>query len=137
MIISLNQAINIMEEKFKYFFDDSTRILYKYYYGTITLEDIYSSWDYAISNNLISKETLGFILDYRNATFDIEIKQSSGIADYFKEHLDIFGNQKIAIITQTPKDIVIPLLVGKKDEGYSTQPFYTIEAAIRWILDLI
>lgn len=123
-----------MKEKFKYIFDDSTGILYKYYYGSITLEDIFSSWDYAISENLIPKETKGFILDYRNATFDIAIKEHSGISDYYKEHLDIFGNFKIAIITQTSKDITIPSLVELKDDGYSSRPFYTLEAAIKWVL---
>lgn len=126
-----------MKEKFKYSFDESTGILYKYYYGAITLKDIYSSWDYAISNNLIPKETQGFILDYKEATFDIKIKEYAKIAEYYKEHLDIFRNQKIAIITQTPKDVVIPLLVESKDYGYSSKPFYTVEAAIRWILNII
>ena len=62
-----------MEEKFKYNFDESTGILYKSYFGEITLEDIYSSWDYAINENLIPKTTKGFILDYREASFKIKI----------------------------------------------------------------
>jgi len=123
-----------MEEKFKYIFDETTGILYKYYYGPITLGDIYSSWDEAISKNLIPKETKGFILDYRKANFDIDVKDSPGIADYYKNHLDVFGNYKIAIITQSPKDVVIPMIVEEKDDGYSSQPFYTVKAAIKWIL---
>lgn len=123
-----------MEEKFKYEYDKETGILYKYYYGPITLEDIYSSWDYAIANNLIPKETKGFILDYRNGSLDISIKENHKIAEYYKEHIEIFGDFRIAVITQSVKDLTIPLLVELKDDGYASKPFYTVEAAIKWVL---
>lgn len=123
-----------MEEKFKYDFDSSTGILYKFYYGPITLEDIFSSWDYAISNNLVPKETKGFLLDYRDAELDIDIKEYYKIPDYYQKHLDVFGGCKIAILTQSKRDIAIPTLVEAKDDGYLSQPFYTLEAAIQWVL---
>ena len=124
-----------MEEKFKYVFDRSTGILYKYYYGSITFDDIFSSWDYAIENNLIPEETKGFIMDYRNATMENLLKEYWRISDYYKNHLDIFGNKRIAVVTQRPKDVVVPDLVETKDEGYSSRPFFTTDAALRWILD--
>jgi len=123
-----------MMEKFKFVFDDSTRILYKYYYGSITIEDISSSWDYAIAHNLIPKNTKEFILDYRKATFQIKLTEYEMIADYYKQNLDIFRNKKIAIITQTSKDVIIPALVETKDDDYSSAPFYTLSAAINWVL---
>ncbi len=123
-----------MENKFKYQFDSLTGILFKYYYGFINIEDIVSSWEYAFANNLISKETKGLILDYRNSTFNIKIEEHTKIADFYKKHLDIFGNFKIAILTEEPRDIVIPMLVKTKDEGYSSRPFSTLESAIAWVL---
>jgi hypothetical protein len=123
-----------MEQKFSYRYDSSLGILYKDYFGLISLDDIYSSWDYAINNNLIPKGTRSFILDYRQASFNIRFSESPKIAQYYKAHLDIFRNCKIAIITQTPKDVVIPALVETQDEGYFSKPFYTPEAAIDWVL---
>lgn len=123
-----------METKFKYSFDESTGILYKYYFGSIDIEDIYSSWDYAIENNLIPKNVKGFLLDYTQASLDVNIKEYNRIPEYYKNHLEIFGNHKIAVLTQSPKDVVIPTLVESKDEGYSSRPFYTLVAALRWIL---
>jgi hypothetical protein len=124
----------MMADKFKYQYDSSTRILFKYYYGQITLEDIYSSWDFAISSNLIPKGTQSFVLDYTAASFDIRVKEYYKIAEYYKNHLEVFKNCKIAVITQNPKDIVIPALVESIDEGYSSKPFYALEAAIDWVL---
>ena len=123
-----------MEDKVKYRFDDTTGIFYKYYFGTITLDDIFTSWTDAISNNIIPKNTKGFILDYTKANFDLEFDELDKIAEYYRQHLDIFGNKKIAVLTQSVRDIVYPILVEKKDSGYSSRPFYTLEAAIEWVL---
>lgn len=123
-----------MDKNFAFQFDDSTGILYKHYFGSIKFEDIFSSWDYAIENNIIPDGTKSFILDYREATFDINIKETDKIAKYYFEHLSVFRNCKIAIITQNPKDVVIPALVETKDHGYKSKPFYTVEAAIDWVL---
>ena len=123
-----------MRKKFNYRFDSSTGILFKYYYGPINIKDIHCSWDYAISNNLIPKGTRSFILDYTAASFNIKVKEHTKIAEYYRNNLDIFRNCKIAIITQTPKDVVIPALVEAIDEGYFSKPFYTLEAAIDWVL---
>jgi hypothetical protein len=123
-----------LNKKFKYEFDRSSGILFKYYYGMISVEDIESSWKYAFENNLIPKETKGFILDFQNSNFNIKIDNHTAIADFYKKHLNIFGNKKIAIITQNPRDIVIPILVKKKDEGYQSRPFSTLESAVKWVL---
>lgn len=123
-----------MNEKFKYEFDTETGILFKYYYGSIRLEDIFSSWDYAIENNLIPPQKKGFLLDYRNASFDIKLSDYVKIPEYYVKHLDVFGDQKIAILTQSVQDVAIPTLVETKDHKYQSRPFYTIEAALKWVL---
>lgn len=123
-----------MEKKFEYKFNNSLGILFKTYYGNITIEDIESSWEYAFENDLIPIEKKGFILDYRNSHFNITIEEHTSIANFYKKHINIFRNYKIAIITENSKDIVIPMLVEVLDEGYISKPFSTVEAAITWIL---
>lgn len=122
------------QEKFRYEFDDSRRILFKYYKGAVTLDELKSSWEYAFANNLIPRKTAGFILDYREATFDMSIGAHAEIADFYQKHLDVFGNLKIAVLTNNPKDVIIPTLVELKDNGYHSRPFYMLEAAVEWIL---
>lgn len=120
--------------KFKYEFNSDIGVLIKYYYGNITIEDIVSSWEYAMENNVIPKNIKGFLLDYRNAFFDIDIKEYNQIPAFYKAHPEYFHNYKIAILIEKPKDIVIPILVQEKDDGYQSRPFSTIDAAIKWIL---
>ncbi|MFD0932656.1 hypothetical protein ACFQ0R_08640 [Psychroflexus salinarum] len=124
-----------MQKKFEYKFDDSLGILIKTYYGLITIEDIESSWRYAFENGLIPEKKKGFILDYRKSNFDIEIDEHTLIADFYRKHIDVFGNYKIAIITENPKDIVVPMLVESLDRGYYSKPFSTFDAAVDWVLN--
>lgn len=124
-----------MEDKFKYHFDSTLGILFKTYYGLISIEDIESSWEYAFKNGLIPKDKKGFIVDYRESGFNITPKQSTAISDFYKKHIDIFGGYRIAVLTENPKDIVIPTLVEMQDEGYNSKPFSTLRAAIDWVLD--
>ena len=123
-----------MDEKFSFHFSSSLGIFFKHYYGNITLDDIYSSWKYVIDNHLIPSETKGFILDYRDATLDFPPKQHSAISDFYKSHLEVFGNLKIAILTDNPQNVVVSVLVESEDEGYHSRPFTTMQAAIVWVL---
>ena len=120
-------------DNFEFIFDSSTNILYKNYFGKINMDDIYNSWHYAFENNLIPPNTKGFILDYRKASFDIDSKKYKKIVSFYKKNISFFKDKKIAVITNSSKDIVIPILVEQKDKGYSSKPFSTVEAAIRWI----
>ena len=119
---------------FDYSYDTNTDILYKSYVGEIEYTDIANSWDYAIENNSIPSMVKGFIVDYRNASFKMQRMEHQAIAKYYKDHLDIFGNKRIAVITATPKDTVIPILVETLDDGYMSKPFCTEEAALAWVL---
>jgi len=120
--------------KFKFEFDSKTGILYKYYYGSTSIDELIGSWDYGIANNLIPATAKGFILDYREASFCFSSSDWEKIPDYYRQHLNIFGNRKIAIITLNPKDIIVPFLVKRYDNGYHSEPFSTTEAATYWVL---
>lgn len=122
-----------MADKFRIVYDDRLKILYKYYYGIIKINDIISSWDEIIENNMIPKLTKGIILDYSNAKLDVAITEYTKIPEYYKKNLSVFGGLKIAILTQKKEDVIVPSLVQLKDDGYLSKPFYTKEAALAWV----
>ncbi len=122
-----------MSDRFKYNYNKESGILFKYYFGQITINDIESSWEYAFKNNLIPEGTKAFILDYRNATFNFKTSEHGKIAAFYRKNIHIFDGAKIAIITDSIKDIVIPSLVQTKDDGYFSRPFTTLKAAIGWV----
>lgn len=124
----------IVNNKFEYKFDSKNSVLFKYYYGEITLSDITSSWEAAISNKEIPTDTKGFILDYRKASFKLNNGEHISIAEYYKHNNKIFGDKKIAIVTESYKDIIVPILVKAEDPGCHFEPFSTIGAATGWVL---
>ena len=121
-------------EKFTYSFDEKTGIMFKSYFGSITFHDIESSWLSAFEKNIIPQNVTGFIVDYRKATFDMTPEEHVEIADFYQKHLTVFGNKKIGVITDNAKDVIIPVLVERKDNGYISRPFSTVDAAILWII---
>ena len=125
-----------MAEKFKIVFNEENKLLYKYYYGVITLSDIKDSWLRAFSNKLIPENVKGFILDYRDANVKLKSKDElPKIAEFYKAHPDVFEGQKIAIITENPEAAKGSIEVSKFDEGYESKPFFSVTEAITWILD--
>lgn len=125
--------MSVMENVFKYLFNEDSKIFYKYYIGNISFEDIQNSWNHIISNQLMPTESIGIIIDYRDATLQMEPKEHSKITKLYRDNIETFRGKKIAIITEDPKDIVIPMLVRIKDDGYSSKPFSTEKAAVSWI----
>ncbi len=124
-----------MSDICKYEFHPELNILFKNYYGPISIEDIFSSWEYAINNDIIMSDIKGFILDFRKATFDFKIERFIEIVDFYRSNLDTFQGKKIALISTNPSDLVVPILFNAKDKGYVSKSFSTQEASIEWLLN--
>ena len=107
-------------------------IVFKSYFGLITVNDVKVSWLDAIEKNLFPSGIIGFILDYRAANLDIEPAGTFEIPAFYRQHLDLFKNKRVAIITENPADIVYPILIRLLDQGYESNPFSTMDAAIQW-----
>jgi len=85
--------------------------------------------------NILRGEIRGFVLDFQEAELNIDKEEVSKIAQFYHSHLDYFKGTKIATISVTPEQVVVSTLVAKKDNGYTSRPFSTIEAAIDWVLN--
>lgn len=124
-----------LKVKYKYEYNTEEKILYKTYFGKIKLIDITSSWDIAMKQNIIPKETVGIINDYSKAEFDFDsIDEHKKIPEYYHKNLQAFGGLRFAIVTNSPRDVVVPILIQRYDKNYESCPFATIEAAKQWIM---
>jgi hypothetical protein len=115
-------------------FDDSRLIFYKYYSGEVSFNDFESSWHYIIKNHLFPGDTKGILLDYRDAMIKSPIDEAYRISNFFSGHFRIFHNKRIAFVTSTPEQIVIPVLIREFASNYQSRPFSTIEAAENWLI---
>jgi len=109
------------------------QILYRYYFGLISVEDIKDSWLTDIKQKLIPSETIGFVQDYRLAHFDFEPGRCIEVDYFYQSFPEVFGKKRIAFITEHPDDMVYPMLIQLQDKGYESMPFSTMKAAVQWI----
>ena len=121
-----------MVRKFLYAYDGGLKVLFKYYYGTISLDDIRESWEHAFAHRLIPRGTKAFVIDYREAILTIPIAATYKIAEFYRNNGKYFKDARVAVITERPDQVVFPTLVEQLDDGYATRPFFTLEAAIEW-----
>lgn len=122
-----------MRENVKYSYDSKLKILTKKYLGDINIELLRNSWVWAFEDNIIPSKTKRFVLDYSEAVMKITVKESSEIADFYKDHLKYFKGAKFALLTNTPHNVVISTLLYRSSDGYISKPFSTYEAAINWL----
>lgn len=123
-----------MTRKYRFEYDQMSGIFYKFHAGPTTYEDIRDSWQFAFEHQLIPESVKGFILDFREAAMEMHEDDHEKIAAFYREHLDVFGNYKFAIVVGRPQDVVIPMLVTELDRGYTSKAFSTMEAARAWVL---
>jgi len=124
-----------MSNFYKFELNSELNILYKNYYGPISIENIFSSWEHAFSNDVIPSDLKGFILDFRESTFDFKTERFIEIVDFYKRNIEFYRGKKVALISTNPSDLVVPILFNSKDKGYSSKSFSTQEAALDWILE--
>ena len=124
-----------MNSKITFKFDNTEKVLFKYYTGEINLQDIKLSWDEMFDSKSVPEDNKGYVLDFRDAKLHIHYKEYTKIIAYVKRNLEKFGHKKMAIITKDASDIVIPLLVRENFKGFNTKPFGSPGAAITWVLN--
>lgn len=115
--------------------DQKGRIISIRYSGEVTLQELKTNWIDVIDQNIIGANIQGFILDCRNSVMNLEIEEISKLSDLFKEHLDIFQKKKFAYVTESPSQIILPLILQENDLLYESKPFSTTEAALDWVLN--
>ena len=122
-----------MEGKIEYKYDEVEKIFYKVYSGDIYFDDLTSSWEETLKNKEVPSGVKKFIIDYREANIIFGHKKAKDIAEFYRLHDDIFSGSKIAMVMVKPEQVIFPMIVESEGINFSLKPFYTIEAALKWL----
>lgn len=114
--------------------DKKGRILSIHFTGTLTIKEIIIHWKTLIEKDFIGKQLKGIIVDCRTANIQLEVHEISDLAAFLRSHLSIFESKRFAYVTQSPEQILLPLLLREEDDSYETMPFSTLKAAHDWVL---
>jgi hypothetical protein len=115
--------------------DKKGRILSINFTGTLTIQEIINHWSTLVDQNMIGSQIKGFVIDCRNANIRMEIHEVANLAAFHRNHFKYFEYKRFAYITQSPEQILLPLLLREEDDRYETMPFSTMKAAIDWVMN--
>lgn len=123
-----------MNERYTYEYNAESRILHKEHFGHFSIEALIDSWDYAIKENLIPAEVQSFLLDYTDAVLGLNKGDENIMVAYFNAHPELFKGKKIAVVVNTPENIIHPILAQAKPKNYILTIFSTTLAANNWLM---
>ncbi len=110
------------------------KINLEYYSGPTYLKDLIE-----IRRELIEEKALNpnfnFIVDLRDATFDLNSNVVDEFVNYVKSKTDLLWNRRTALLSLTPNQTAFSLLYIS-DLGnvpMKINSFYTMESAIQWV----
>jgi len=113
---------------------DDGKVLIRTFKGTITVDDIISSWKHILEQILILEKHKGVITDYRESDelSTIKFEDTKDIKKYIEENFEVFKNLKLAVVIDSPK-IVVPILFMDDFPQLNMEIFSTMRAAKHWI----
>lgn len=122
-----------MNKKYRYDYNAESKIMHKRHFESVTMDDLIESWDYAIDNNLIPVDVQGYLLEYTVAVLDLQMGDADRMVAYFNAHPHEFKGRKVAVVVDTPQNIIHPLLAQTKSRDYELKVVSSVEAANVWL----
>jgi len=102
--------------------------------GKVTFDELYVSWKDMITTEKLNASLFGIINDFRELEIDAKISDVNNILKLIDENIDVFKEIKIAVVVDSYKNIVFPMMVEKISKKAQIKPFSTFDAARDWIL---
>ncbi len=124
-----------MEQKLEYINDD--KILVRKVQGVADFDEIYCSWLDVISKNRVKPTTIGIINDFVGAELDMKIIDVKKLISLFESNIEVFGLLRIAVVVDSYKNIVFPMVGNKFSAKINVRPFSTYETAHDWVMGII
>ena len=115
--------------------DFPNEIIVRKFEGIVRFKEILDSWKSLKGNQLITNKTIGIINDLSNCDLQLDMNDFASLITYLKsqEHLI---HLKLAVITDSPRAIVFPMLGETQEKTLRIKPFNTETAAVSWIMNL-
>ena len=121
-----------------YSYSRENKILTIYNKGVVTFDSFMQSWLDAYHNNMIPKDTVGFVYINMDTAFDFSVADYKKIMFFFTKYPAILQGRRIAWVSNLTKNSLIPAAIALRNtfinSGYSVQPFNNIRDAEKWVI---
>ena len=116
---------------------DDDRILVREIKGKVTFMDIYDSWQDIVRDGWLNLSLIGIINDFRGMELNAEVSDVQEIINLIESNQNIFKGLRIAVVVDSYKNIVFPMIVERLYKKVEIKPFNTFEAAHDWVRGVI
>ena len=113
-------------------YNEERRVIIRRFSGRVSLDEMIGSLNNVIKNKVYSENAKGLLLDCSNGHLDFSASQYRQIVDFCARNIEILQKFKIGLVSNTPHNIVIAMLIEQADDRYIFRPFTSIEAAMVW-----
>jgi hypothetical protein len=118
-------------------YSEDGKILIREIRGKVSFSEVYDSWLDLLDKEAFKPPLKGMINDFRGADLEVNVTDTRSIISLLLENNHIFNDVKVAVIVDSYKNIVFPMIVEKIAKEANVKPFSTFEAAKDWILGII
>lgn len=108
-------------------------ILIRDFIGEVSVNEIMESWQYLIERKMITDRIKGVINNLSNCNLIMDMEGFKTLMAYIKKQKNLKGI-KLAVITETPRTIIFPVIGEFSEKELKIKPFSTMAAAVDWIL---
>ena len=112
---------------------EENNYIIRVFHGTLSISDIFSSWEYLIEEKLKRNNYIGVINDFSDSKLNMSTNDIEQLMKLLKNNFKIFVKLKLAVITTSPGNIIFPLL-AQRNSPFNIQAFSTVSAAKKWML---
>ena len=129
--IDLFNSIQMVEVKYEIVKSQDSNIIIREFYGVVQAEDVINSFEYIFKKYDIENID-GIATDFDQAKFAMNLKQFQAVLNYINKNPILF-KIKMAVIVNTPKKIIFPILAKTMLKKLNIKPFTTRNAAVVWL----
>ena len=123
-----------MNVKYSYIDCNDSRILLREFKGEVSIDDVIVSFEEILEKEMLSGNTLGLITDLRGVKIEVNPKVFKKISGFLKANPDIY-KYKLAVVTDSPKQVVLATIASKVNSRLKIKPFSTFEASVKWMTE--
>lgn len=108
-------------------------VLLRKFSGKVRLDDIMASWEQLQEQGKFNDEIKGVLNDLNDCELDLDMQEFKLLIQYMNGNAH-FKGLKLAVVTNSPQQIVFPTLAETINKELTIRPFSTIQSAIDWIV---
>jgi len=123
-----------MSQKNSYTILEKENLIIEYFSGILTIESLIKFKQKLIRDSKFSVD-YSYYVHFKNVTFDIDVQEISKYITFSSKHLNPKSNRKVAIITNTPNQVVLTTLfkLQSKHALQKIEIFSTAQSALNWL----